>query len=174
MIPGLEKAEFVRLGSLHRNTFINSPTALRPTLQMRSRESLFVAGQLVGVEGYVESSAAGLLAGINAVRLAEGQETIAPPATTSLGSLLAYITDEQRKDFQPMNANYGLFSPIEGRFRGREKKEAMAARADAEWAKWASRSGIELSAVAAHSASQAGRDEGAPAEAPVAEGLAGA
>jgi methylenetetrahydrofolate--tRNA-(uracil-5-)-methyltransferase len=146
MIPGLEKAEFVRLGSLHRNTFINSPTALRPTLQMRSRESLFVAGQLVGVEGYVESSAAGMLAGINAVRLAEGRDTVAPPATTSLGSLLAYITDEQRRDFQPMNANYGLFSPLDGRARGREKKEAMAARADAEWAAWASRCGLELTA----------------------------
>jgi methylenetetrahydrofolate--tRNA-(uracil-5-)-methyltransferase len=145
MIPALEKAEFVRLGSLHRNTFINSPTALAPTLQMRSRESLFVAGQLVGVEGYVESSAAGMLAGINAARLAEGLATIAPPATTSLGSLLAYITDIQRKDFQPMNANYGLFAPLEGRFRGREKKEAMAARADAEWNAWAVSAGLELS-----------------------------
>jgi methylenetetrahydrofolate--tRNA-(uracil-5-)-methyltransferase len=146
MIPGLEKAEFVRLGSLHRNTFINSPTALRPTLQMRSRETLFVAGQLVGVEGYVESSAAGMLAGINAVRVAEGRETVTPPATTSLGSLLAYISDEQRRDFQPMNANYGLFTPLEGRARGRDKKEAMAARADVEWAAWASRCGLELAA----------------------------
>jgi methylenetetrahydrofolate--tRNA-(uracil-5-)-methyltransferase len=144
MIPGLEKAEFVRLGSLHRNTFINSPVALRPTLQMRSRDSLFVAGQLVGVEGYVESSAAGMLAGINAVRLAEGIETVAPPATTSLGSLLTYITDPTRKDFQPMNANYGLFPALEGRARGREKKEAMAVRAEAEWASWASRCGIPL------------------------------
>lgn len=149
MIPGLEQAEFVRLGSLHRNTFINSPKALNPTLQTCSRPDLFVAGQLVGVEGYVESTATGLLAGINAVRLARGEATIAPPATTSLGSLLAYITDRQRSDFQPMNANYGLFSPLEGRARGRDKKEAMAARADAEFASWAGTSGVELTPVAA-------------------------
>lgn len=149
MIPGLEQAEFVRLGSLHRNTFINSPKALNPTLQTCSRPDLLVAGQLVGVEGYVESTATGLLAGINAVRLARGEATIAPPATTSLGSLLAYITDRQRTDFQPMNANYGLFSPLEGRARGRDKKEAMAARADAEFASWAGTSGVELVPVAA-------------------------
>jgi len=154
MIPGLEKAEFVRLGSLHRNTFINSPKALRPTLQARSRDTLFIAGQLVGVEGYVESTAAGLLAGINAVRFADGREPVAPPATTSLGSLLAYITDEKRTDFQPMNANYGLFLPLEERERdgdkpkvraprGRDKKEAMAARADLEWAAWAAGCGLE-------------------------------
>ncbi|MFN2424900.1 MAG: methylenetetrahydrofolate--tRNA-(uracil(54)-C(5))-methyltransferase (FADH(2)-oxidizing) TrmFO, partial [Candidatus Binatia bacterium] len=150
MIPGLEKAEFVRLGSLHRNTFINSPKALRPTLQARHRDNLFIAGQLVGVEGYVESTAAGLLAGINAARFADGGEPIAPPATTSLGSLLAYITDEKRTDFQPMNANYGLFAPLEAREgekrapRGRDKKEAMAARADVEWSAWAAASGLEL------------------------------
>lgn len=139
MIPGLENAEFVRLGSLHRNTFINSPKALSPTLQARSRPDLFVAGQLTGVEGYVESAATGLLAGINAARLAAGDVPVAPPATTSLGSLLAYITDQSRTCFQPMNANYGLFAPLEGRVRGREKKEAMAARADLEWTSWAAR-----------------------------------
>ncbi|MFN2374941.1 MAG: methylenetetrahydrofolate--tRNA-(uracil(54)-C(5))-methyltransferase (FADH(2)-oxidizing) TrmFO [Candidatus Binatia bacterium] len=162
MIPGLEKAEFVRLGSLHRNTFINSPRALLPTLQACTRSNLFVAGQLVGVEGYVESTATGLLAGINAVRLATGQETVAPPATTSLGSLLAYITDRARTDFQPMNANYGLFSPLEGRFRGREKKEAMAARADLEWTAWAARSGLDLE-TAVEPRAEAVASSGAPA-----------
>jgi len=142
MIPGLERAEFVRLGSLHRNTYINSPTALAPTLQARRRPELFVAGQLVGVEGYVESTAAGLLAGLNAVRLARGIATTAPPPTTSLGSLLAYVTDETRKDFQPMNANYGLFAPLAGddegrkRLRGVERKDALAVRAEADLAAW--------------------------------------
>jgi methylenetetrahydrofolate--tRNA-(uracil-5-)-methyltransferase len=149
MIPGLEKAEFVRLGSLHRNTFIDSPKALQPTLQTCSRPDLLVAGQLVGVEGYVESTATGLLAGLNAVRLAGGDAAIAPPPTTSLGSLLAYITDRERKDFQPMNANYGLFAPLETRARGRDKKEAMAVRAGAEFAAWAESAGIDLVPVAA-------------------------
>lgn len=149
MIPGLEKAEFVRLGSLHRNTFINSPKALNPTLQTCARPDLLIAGQLTGVEGYVESTATGLLAGINAVRIARGEATVAPPATTSLGSLLAYITDRQRTDFQPMNANYGLFTPMETRLRGRDKKDAMAARAAAEFAAWASSASVELATAAA-------------------------
>jgi hypothetical protein len=97
----------------------------------------------------VESTATGLLAGLNAVRVARGQATIAPPQTTSLGSLLTYITDERRSDFQPMNANYGLFPPLEGRFRGRDKKDANAARADAEFAAWAAQSGVELVEVPA-------------------------
>jgi methylenetetrahydrofolate--tRNA-(uracil-5-)-methyltransferase len=136
MIPGLENAEFVRLGSLHRNTFIDSPKALEATLQTVRRPELFVAGQLVGVEGYVESTATGMLAGINAVRLLRGERPAVPPATTSLGSLLAYITDRARKDFQPMNANYGLFATLEGRLRGRDKKDALARRADDDWARW--------------------------------------
>ncbi len=148
MIPGLQGAEFVRLGSLHRNTFINSPKALRPTLQAKSRDDLFIAGQLVGVEGYVESTATGLLAGINAVRIAGGQHAIAPPQATSLGSLLAYITDRQRSDFQPMNANYGLFPPLDGRLRGRDKKEAMAARADLEFTEWVRSSALDAAPVA--------------------------
>lgn len=135
-IPGLEKAEFVRLGSLHRNTYIDSPRALLPTLQTRWRNDLFVAGQLVGVEGYVESTAAGLLAGINAARLVAGASPVHPPATTALGSLLAYVTDSSRKDFQPMNANYGLFPSLPSRLRGREKKEALAERAAQDFEAW--------------------------------------
>jgi methylenetetrahydrofolate--tRNA-(uracil-5-)-methyltransferase len=142
MIPGLGKAEFVRLGSLHRNTFIDAPKVLWPTLQARIRDDLFLAGQLVGVEGYVESTATGLLAGINAVRLASGRQPVVPPAATSLGSLLAYVTDQRRVDFQPMNANYGLFPALEGRARGRDKKAALAARADIEWSAWATRTGV--------------------------------
>ena len=115
MIPGLEHAEFVRLGSLHRNTFINSPRLLLPTLQVIARKQTFIAGQLVGVEGYVESAAAGLLAAINVARLRAGAPCLVPPATTALGALTHYITDRRRRDFQPMNANYGLFPPIASR-----------------------------------------------------------
>ncbi len=137
MIPGLEKAEFVRLGSLHRNTFINSPQALLPTLQLIGRPDTFLAGQLIGVEGYVESAAAGMLAGINAARRLRGQPLLVPPATTATGSLLAYVTDRGRRDFQPMNANYGLFPPIAGRERGREKRRRLAERAVGDFDAWA-------------------------------------
>ena len=137
MIPGLAGAEFVRLGSLHRNTFVDSPSVLMPTLQLRSAHSTFLAGQIIGVEGYVESAAAGLLAGINAARLVAGAPLVTPPATTALGSLLAYVTQRGRKDFQPMNANYGLFPPLPGRARGRDKKIKLAERALAEFDRWA-------------------------------------
>ncbi len=131
MVPGLQRAEFVRLGSLHRNTFINSPHHLRPTLQWRGRQELFFAGQMTGVEGYIESAASGLLAGINGARLVSGLEPVFPPPTTALGSLLKYITDKSRKEFQPMNANFGLFPPLPfpNSARGRAKKELMAQRA---------------------------------------------
>jgi methylenetetrahydrofolate--tRNA-(uracil-5-)-methyltransferase len=142
MIPGLESAEFVRLGSLHRNTFVHSPSLLRPTLQSRHRDDLFLAGQLIGVEGYVESAAAGLLAGVNAARLVEGLPLIVPPATTALGAVLAYVTDHSRTDFQPMNANYGLFPLIAGRTRGREKRRALAVRAQSDLAAWMAQHGI--------------------------------
>jgi methylenetetrahydrofolate--tRNA-(uracil-5-)-methyltransferase len=136
LIPGLERAEFVRLGSLHRNTFIHSPTLLHPTLELIGRSGCFFAGQLVGVEGYVESAATGLLAGINAGRSHGGRSGIAPPPTTTLGSLLAYVTDRNRREFQPMNANYGLFPSIAGPLRGREKRAALGRRAVADLERW--------------------------------------
>ena len=136
MIPGLEKAEFVRLGSLHRNTFIDSPRLLLPTLQFKDRHNLFFAGQMIGVEGYLESAAAGLLAGLNAGRLTQGLPLLTAPPTTSLGSLIAYIANDERRDFQPMNANYGLFPPLENSPRGREKKAALAERALRDLAVW--------------------------------------
>jgi methylenetetrahydrofolate--tRNA-(uracil-5-)-methyltransferase len=129
MIPGLANAQFVRLGSLHRNTFIDSPRLLTPALNLQARPDLFMAGQMIGVEGYVESAAAGLLAAINAARMVAGKEPITPPRTTALGSLVAYITDGGRKDFQPMNANFGLMPELPGRNRGRAKKTEMASRA---------------------------------------------
>ena len=136
MIPGLECAEFVRLGSLHRNTFIDSPRLLRPTLQLKSRDDLFMAGQMIGVEGYVESAAAGLLAAINVARIASGSEPIFPPPETALGSLMAYVTDSTRRDFQPMNANCGLMPELAARLRGREKKIQMGHRALKRMDEW--------------------------------------
>jgi methylenetetrahydrofolate--tRNA-(uracil-5-)-methyltransferase len=129
MIPGLEKARFLRFGSLHRNTFIHSPTLLEKTLQVKNDPRIFFAGQITGVEGYVESTAMGLLAGINAARMAKGNPLIIPPPTMAVGSLVHYITDPRVREFQPMNVNFGLFPPLEGRFRGRDKKRALSERA---------------------------------------------
>ncbi|GBD39930.1 Methylenetetrahydrofolate--tRNA-(uracil-5-)-methyltransferase TrmFO [bacterium HR37] len=111
MIPGLENAEFMRYGSVHRNTYINSPKLLYPTLQFRKNELIFFAGQIVGVEGYVESAAMGIVAGINAARIALGQKPVVPPPETAIGSLIRYITESHTSDFQPMNINFGLFPP---------------------------------------------------------------
>ena len=129
MIPGLEKARFLRFGSLHRNTFIHSPTLLEKTLQFKKDPRIFFAGQVTGVEGYVESTAMGLLAGINAARMAKGEPLMIPPPTTAIGSLVHYITSPEVKHFQPMNVNFGLFPPLEGRLRGKDKKRAMSERA---------------------------------------------
>jgi methylenetetrahydrofolate--tRNA-(uracil-5-)-methyltransferase len=142
-IPGLARAEFVRLGSLHRNTFIDSPRLLRPTLQLQARDDLFLAGQMIGVEGYVESAAAGLLAAINVSRMIAGRELVVPPRDTALGSLIAYITDASRRDFQPMNANYGLMHDLPGRMRGRTKKIAMGERALRALAQWIAADHVE-------------------------------
>jgi methylenetetrahydrofolate--tRNA-(uracil-5-)-methyltransferase len=135
-IPGLEHAEFVRLGSLHRNTYVNAPELLLPSLQVAARKHLFLAGQIVGVEGYVESAAMGLLAGLNAVRLVRGEPMAVPPRTTAMGSLVAYVTERGRKGFQPMNANYGLFPPPPRALRGREKKLALAERGLGDLRRW--------------------------------------
>jgi methylenetetrahydrofolate--tRNA-(uracil-5-)-methyltransferase len=137
LIPGLAGADFVRLGSLHRNTFIDSPRHLSPTLQWRRRSTLFFAGQITGVEGYIESAATGLLAGINAAKLIAGDSPVVPPATTALGALLGYITDPERKRFQPMNANFGLISPLTVCRRGKAKKEMLSRRALADMIAWA-------------------------------------
>ena len=142
LIPGLAKAEFVRLGSMHRNTFINAPLHLEPTLQWRRRPTLFFAGQMTGVEGYIESAATGMLAGINAARLLAGDDPVVPPITTALGSLLAYITDSERKQFQPMNVNFGLIPPLAKRLRGKAKKEMMSRRALADLTAWAGATGL--------------------------------
>ncbi len=130
MIPGLENAEFVRYGVMHRNTFINSPKLLEPTYQLKGRSDLFFAGQMTGVEGYVESAASGLLAGMNAGRLARGLDPVVLPPETTLGSMANYITTADFKHFQPMNANFGLFPPLGTRMRSKkDKNDAIANRA---------------------------------------------
>ncbi len=131
MIPGLENAEFVRYGQMHRNTFIASPKMLRPTLQYRRREDLFFAGQITGVEGYMGNIATGLLAGWNAARLLKGQPPLVLPRTTMLGALCHYITHADMADFQPMKANFGILPPLEGarRLKKRQRAKAYADRA---------------------------------------------
>lgn len=130
LIPGLENVEIVRYGVMHRNTFINSPKVLKPTYQFKNREDLFFAGQMTGVEGYVESAASGLLAGLNAARLVTGQEPVVFPQETAIGSMAHYITSTNAKTFQPMNANFGLFPDLEERIKSKkERYEAHANRA---------------------------------------------
>lgn len=130
MIPGLENAEFVRYGVMHRNTFINSPKLLEPTYQFKNRSNLFFAGQMTGVEGYVESAASGLIAGMNAANLALGKDLSTLPVDSTLGSMANYITTADFKHFQPMNANFGLLPKLEQKIRNKkEKNEALANRA---------------------------------------------
>ncbi|MGA2819507.1 MAG: methylenetetrahydrofolate--tRNA-(uracil(54)-C(5))-methyltransferase (FADH(2)-oxidizing) TrmFO [Anaerolineales bacterium] len=130
LIPGLEKAEFMRYGQMHRNTFVNSPRLLHPTLQLKTRPDLFLAGQLTGVEGYMGNVATGLLAGWNAARLLSGEPLLELPATTMLGALCRYITSAEEKHFQPMKANFGLLPPLENPPRAKlERGAALAARA---------------------------------------------
>ena len=133
MIPGLEHAEFLRYGVMHRNTFLNAPRHLLPTYQLRGEERLLFAGQMTGVEGYVESASSGLVAGINAARLARGEAPLVFPETTCHGALAHYITTGEADHFQPMNVNFGLLPPLSQRIRKkREKKQRLAERALAD------------------------------------------
>ncbi len=130
MIPGLEQAEFLRFGSIHRNSYLNAPQALTPHLSSRDDPQLLFAGQLTGVEGYTESAATGILAGINLALLLGGEEPVLPPATTMLGALYRYLRDTEPGRFQPMNANFGLVEPLENAPRDKfKKKEVLAERA---------------------------------------------
>lgn len=129
-IPGLQNAEFIRYGVMHRNTYINAPMVLRETLQTKARADLWFAGQMTGVEGYVESAASGLLAGINCARFVRGEPLLKFPMDTAIGSLIGYICNADPKYFQPMNVNYGLFAPLAEQLRGKkEKRQAYAERA---------------------------------------------
>ncbi len=143
MIPGLEQAEFLRYGSVHRNTFINAPQVLLNTLQCKGRGTLFFAGQLVGVEGYTESAAMGGLAGINAARALAGLTLITPPPTTAHGCLVAHVAHADPRHFQPMNTNFGLFPPVAPAPRDKEhKRRLIAERALKDFEAWTTRSGL--------------------------------
>ncbi len=137
LIPGLENAEFLRFGSIHRNSYLNAPASLAPHLALHDDPRMLFAGQLTGVEGYTESTATGMLAGINLTRLLAGDEPVLPPTTTMLGALYRYLREADPKHFQPMNANFGLVDDLGARVRDkRAKKEQQAARALADMTVW--------------------------------------
>jgi methylenetetrahydrofolate--tRNA-(uracil-5-)-methyltransferase len=133
-IPGLEKAEFARWGSVHRNTFVDSPRLLQESLQLKNHPHLLLAGQISGVEGYMESAAMGILAGVNAYRQAMGMSPVVPPATTSMGALINYITRSEHVPFQPMNVNFGLFPPLPG--KRRQRRQHLSTRALENLKRW--------------------------------------
>ena len=129
MIPGLENAEIVRYGVMHKNSFVNSPTFMKPTYQTKKRDDLFLAGQITGVEGYVESASSGMVAGINMAKYLTDEALIEFSPQTAMGSLAHYITRADAKNFQPMNVNFGIFEDLAGRVKKKEKKEKYANRA---------------------------------------------
>lgn len=137
MIPGLENAEIVRYGVMHRNTYLNAPRLLRETLEFKEAEGLFAAGVLAGVEGYLESAATGFLTGLNAARRALGLEPLVPPEASMLGGLVRFLATANPENFQPMNANWGLVPPVEGRGK-KEKRQAMYRRGLEAFAQWLS------------------------------------
>ncbi|MFN7951043.1 MAG: methylenetetrahydrofolate--tRNA-(uracil(54)-C(5))-methyltransferase (FADH(2)-oxidizing) TrmFO [bacterium] len=136
MIPGLTEAEFVRLGSLHRNTFLTSPEILEPTLEVRGAPGLFLAGQVTGVEGYIESAAMGILAGVNAAARCLGLDPLVPPATTLTGGLVRHLTETRAEDFQPTNVHLGLLAPLHTPLRKQARRDALARRALDDVASW--------------------------------------
>jgi methylenetetrahydrofolate--tRNA-(uracil-5-)-methyltransferase len=135
-IPGLENAEIVRYGVMHRNTYLNAPKLIHATLELKDIPGVFVAGVLAGVEGYMESAATGFLAGLNAGRLALGLEPSVPPPESMLGALVRFLATAQPENFQPMSANWGLVPPVEGRMDKRAKREAMFHRGLSAFQEW--------------------------------------
>ncbi len=136
MIPGLKKAEFVRYGSLHRNTYLHAPLLLLKSLQLKTQPRIFFAGQITGVEGYIESAAMGLVAGLQAGRYTQDGDPVSPPATTMIGGLLSYITQSASANFQPMNANFGILPPLPGRIPRKKKKRLLTERALQDISAW--------------------------------------
>ena len=148
LIPGLERAEFLRYGSIHRNSYLNSPGALSAHLSARDEPTILFAGQITGVEGYTESSATGLLAGINLARLLSGDEPVVPPPTTMLGALYRYMREADPRHFQPMNANFGLLDELPQQVRDKKRKREMfAERALRDMQGWIEANGIGVTAV---------------------------
>jgi methylenetetrahydrofolate--tRNA-(uracil-5-)-methyltransferase len=146
MIPGLERAEFVRLGMIHRNTYINGPTVLTDTWQTRKRPDLFFAGQVSGVEGYVESAASGLIAGRNAARLALGLTPLAPPRTTAIGALAHYVSHADPAHYNPTNITFGIMPALESAPKSRHDRNiAISTRALADLDRWTADAAIPTS-----------------------------
>ena len=139
MIPGLENVEFFRYGAIHRNTYINAPDVLSSELDLKKNSGIYFAGQIIGVEGYVESVSMGLLAALSAVKRIKGEAYTAPPIDTALGALLSYVTEARRPSFQPMNINYGLFQVHEMKIRNKlernKKIELKALESLSQWMK---------------------------------------
>jgi methylenetetrahydrofolate--tRNA-(uracil-5-)-methyltransferase len=143
LIPGLEKAEYVRLGSVHRNTFINTPTLLTEQLSMKSRPVVWFAGQIMGAEGYAENTASGLMAALFLQASVQGRTLAPPPETTAIGALLAYLRTADPRRFQPMNFNFGLLPPLETRVRNKKaRRQALVERAQQDWARWIEEQGL--------------------------------
>ena len=159
MIPGLESAEFLRYGSIHRNSYLNSPASLGPGLSARDDDRLFFAGQITGVEGYTESLGTGIMAGINLARRLSGEPVVVPPPTTMLGGLYRYLRDADPKHFQPMNANFGLLDPLPGRVKKDRKKVLLVERAQADFGTWMNQVGIALHGRATAKAHHKGTED---------------
>ena len=156
MIPGLERAEFLQFGQIHRNTYINSPRVLAATMQMRAHPNIFFAGQITGVEGYVESVAMGWLAGSNAARLLAGKELLVAPPRSAIGALARYVSTAETKNYQPVNITFALLEPLDAESarsvkRKRDRHLLQVNRALAEWDTWLetvqNRSGLPLAAA---------------------------
>ena len=142
LIPGLENAKFLRYGQIHRNTYINSPALLTPMLRMRARPHVLFAGQICGVEGYVESIATGLMAGIHAAALVSGTEPIPAPRATAFGSLTHYVTHADPRNFQPANITFDLLPPLEKKIRDRKERHRLQCElALSEFGRWLARTG---------------------------------
>jgi methylenetetrahydrofolate--tRNA-(uracil-5-)-methyltransferase len=144
LIPGLQRCEFLRWGSIHRNAYLNFPACLTPHGSLKERPDLIFAGQLTGVEGYTESAASGILAGINLGRVLRGEPPVVPPPTTMLGGLFRYLRESAPDRFQPMNSNWGLVDPLKQRVKNKaQKREMLAERAETDFRAWMEASGIQ-------------------------------
>jgi methylenetetrahydrofolate--tRNA-(uracil-5-)-methyltransferase len=150
MIPGMESAEYLRYGSIHRNSYLNTPASLGPGLTAKDDDRLFFAGQITGVEGYTESLGTGIMAGINLARRLHGEPIVVPPPTTMLGGLYRYLAEADPRHFQPMNANFGLLDPLPGKIKKDRKKELLVERAQADFATWMNQAGIVAEARGSH------------------------
>jgi methylenetetrahydrofolate--tRNA-(uracil-5-)-methyltransferase len=167
LIPGLESCEFLRWGSIHRNAYLNFPACLTPHGSLMERPDLIFAGQLTGVEGYTESAASGILAGINLARVLRGEAPVVPPPTTMLGGLFRYLRESAPDRFQPMNSNWGLVDPLDQRVRDKaQKREMLAERADTDFKTWMEASGIDGPAALERSAAEGSLPAQLPAQLP--------